>query len=1048
MKHKSYLRVLILAISLLICNDGFYVHAQSQATILASGKITDELGEPLIGVTITIKGNQKTGTISDLKGNFSINVEPESILIFSFIGFNTKEIEAVKIKNLNVVLSQAVKEIDEVVVIGYGTAKKKDLTGSVAIVKTEDLLNIPVVRVDQMLQGRVAGVDVMSASGEPGDGTSIRIRGSRSITASNEPLYVIDGMVDAGATLNDINPNDIESMQVLKDASATAIYGSRAANGVILITTKMGKEGRPRFSFKIEGGFSQLPRSLDVMNATEYAMFYNDYKSMPNSILSGTINHPEYSTSGAPTITQEQMFYPDPLSLGKGVNWVDEVTQTAPYQNYVLTGSGGNKSTKYYFSFNFNDTRGIIRNSGMTRMQGRLNLDQVLTDKLTAGVRLNYSYTDQDKNTVEIGTITSANVNGAISLPPTMPVYNDDGSYNGWNPVYGGGGGYVNSPVALADLVDYQIFSNSLSSNFFLEYNPIKGLVIKTTFSYQDYHRNEERVLPSTLPMFTFRGTGAYASQRWVTNANILNENTINYKKKFGKHNFDLLYGFTYGKRGSKSLTLIGQGYSSDETALWSMGSIPDKNSYSVTTLINGTVLLSNLGRLNYQYDSRYYLTFTGRADGASNFAQNNKWAFFPSAAVKWNLMNERFMKNLERYISGTAFRFSYGVTGNQGIAAYASLSKLSPFNDGYIFDGNIPGAYYLSSTGSPNLTWEKTTSYNAGFDFGILNNRITFNIDAYSARTKDLLLEVQIPNQTGSGTRLQNIGVTSNLGYEFTINSVNIDNKKFKWSTALTVSHNRQIVEDAGGYDRIATYTPNSYTYEMYGYKQDFPVNSLWGMEYAGTWKSREEIEQAKITKEYVSSSVLFTDLGRSKYVDQNKDGLLDRNDIVYLGNSDPIVFGGFQNKFEVYGVSLNVYFNYSYGGKIFNPLELSMGSGDWQTNQYRYITNAWHPVRNPNSDIPRAGSKDFVVSSYQRHDASFLRLKDVSLGYTFNLAKLTHKKIDKLTLTLSGNNLYLWKYYNGFDPEVSSPNGTRRIDLGAYPSSRTIILGAQLNF
>lgn len=1043
MKKHRRLTLLLFCYFFLMSNV-IELNAQSNV-IKISGIVLDEKREPIIGVSVVV-GDKGKGTITDNEGKFNLEVAQNSTVTFSFIGYKSKSLKASEIRNSSIILEESTIEMDEVVVIGYGAVRKQDLTGSVSVVKTEDFDKIPVARVDQMLQGRIAGVDVMSSTGEPGDGTSIRIRGTRSITASNDPLYVIDGIADASANIGDINPSDIESMQVLKDASATAIYGSRAANGVILITTKKGKEGRPKYSLKADFGLAELPQMLDVMNATEYALFYNDYRSMPSAIMSS--NSSLNSKTGAPYITLEEMYYKDPLSLGNGTNWVDEVTRTAPYQNYILTGSGGSKATKYYFSFSYNDTRGIINNSGMKRLQGRLNLDQDLSDKVKGGVRLNFTYFDQDKNSIDIGTITSANVNAAISLPPTMPVYNEDGTYNGWNPVNGGNGGYVNSPVALAELVYNKHFISSLSSNFYLEYRPIKDLLIKSTFSYQDYSRNQERVLPSTLPMRSFRGQGAYANQQWVKNSNLQNENTVNYKKKLDKHNLDFLYGFTYTKRLSKTIAIGGNGYSSDETALWSLASIPDKNNYAISSGRNETVLLSNLARFNYHYDNRYYLTLTGRADGASNFAENNKWAFFPSVAVKWNLMNESFMKGLDRHISGTAFRFSYGITGNQGIAAYSSLSKIMPYSNGYIFNNTIPGSYYLSSIGSPDLTWEKTTSYNLGLDFGILRNRINFNLDFYTAQTRDLLLEVQMPNQTGFQTRLQNIGITSNTGYELTLNSVNIDKKNFTWSTAVTVSHNKQMVIDAGGYDRIPTYIPNSYTYEMYGYKQGYPVNALWGMEYAGTWKSREEIEEAKITKKYVSKTSTFTDPGRAKYVDQNNDGILDRNDIVYLGSSDPIIYGGIQNTFSVYGINISLYFNYSYGGYIFNPIELSMGSGDNQTNQYRYMTNAWHPVRNPDSDIPRAGSKDFVVSTAQRHDASFIRLKDVSISYVFKMPQKPNKKIDSITLSLSGNNIYLWKYYNGFDPEVSSPNGTRRIDLGAYPNSRTIIFGTQVNF
>lgn len=550
------------------------------------------------------------------------------------------------------------------------------------------------------------------------------------------------------------------------------------------------------------------------------------------------------------------------------------------------------------------------------------------------------------------------------------------------------------------------------------------------------------------MPTRTQKNQGAYAKQYIFGSENVLNENTITYQSKINKHVFDYLYGFTYQQKEYRSLSVEGSGYMNNLIEVNDMGGLPSKENFTIGSSAEKTVIVSNLARFNYNYNSKYYLTITGRADGSSNFAEGNKWAFFPSAALKWNIYKEKFMKTIH-FISEFAVRASVGATGNQGVNPYSSLAKMQSYSSGYIFYNAIPGSYYLSQVGNDNLTWEKTTSYNAGLDLSLLKGRISFTLDAYTAQTHDLLLALQLPTQTGSSTRLQNIGRTSNKGIELSINSHNITNKNFSWSTLLTVSNNSQMVLDAGGYDRIPTYTPNAnYTYEMYGYQKGYPVNALWGMVYAGTWKSKEEIEENKITKKFVSKTSGYTDLGWPKYVDQNNDGILDRKDIMYLGCSDPFIYGGLQNKFNIYGFMVSFYLNYSIGGEIFNPLELSMGSGDYQTSQYRYMTNAWHPVRNPLSDIPRANSKDFVVSTRQMHDASFLRLKDASIGYSFDLTKVTHQSLNKLTLTASGNNLYLWKYYNGFDPEVSSPNGTRRIDLGAYPSSRTVILSAQLEF
>jgi TonB-dependent starch-binding outer membrane protein SusC len=1036
---RCYNKFIIIA----ICFVLFQQNVNAQTKVIETknaitGIIVDEKGTPLIGASVLVKGKQ-IGTVSDSDGRFRLEIPMEDdVLTISYIGYKNMDV-LVSNRILNrIVLKEDEKFLDEVVVIGYGTVKKSDLTGSVSVVKTQDIQDIPVMRVDQALQGRMAGVDVMSVDGEPGSGTSIRVRGTRSITASNEPLYVIDGVVGGISNLSDINPSDINSIQVLKDASSTAIYGSRAANGVVLITTKEGKEGKNSFVFRADGGIAQLPSYLDLMNASEYAVFYNDYKSLPVNILST-------NTSGAPTGVLENLPYTDPFSLGEGTNWTKEVTRIAPYKNYTLSGSGGSKTFQYYFSGSYNNTEGIVKNTGMERILGHLNLTQTISQFVKAGLRINFSRSLQNRRSIAIGGLSSSAV---MSLPPTMNVYKPDGSYNDWNPILGGKGGYVDSPVAMVDLEQNSKLIKSFATNFFLEIRPIKNMVIKSILSYQDYKTNENKLLPSTLPTRNLRGQGAYASQIIYGGEDLLNENTVTYQSKKKKHIFDFLYGATYQQKIYNTLSVQGYGYTNDQISLYDMGGVPSKENLTVGSSYVKSVMVSNLARMNYNYNEKYYLTITGRADGSSNFAEGNKWAFFPSVAIKWNINKEKFMRSLS-HISELSLRASVGLTGNQAISPYSSLGQIVSYSNGYIFDNVIPGSAYLLQVSNNNLTWEKTTSSNVGMDFSILKKRIVFTLDAYITNTKDLLLNVQLPTQTGFNSRLENIGRTSNKGIELTIDSRNISKKNFSWSTVLTLSNNKQMVIDAGGYDRIPTYTPNpQFTYEMYGFKQGFPVNALWGMVYAGTWKSKEEITENTTTRKYVSKTQGFTDLGWPKYVDQNNDGILDRLDIVYLGSSDPFIYGGLQNNFRIYGFQVKLYFNYSLGGKIFNPIELSMGSGDYQTSQYRYMVNAWHPVRNPLSDIPRANSKDFVVSTRQLHDASYLRLKDVSISYAFELAKITRKRLDKLTLTASGSNVYLWKYYNGFDPEVSSPNATRRVDLGAYPKSRTFVLSAQLNF
>lgn len=998
------------------------------------GTVVDDKNKPLEGVTVSLSTG-KASTTTDRAGHFSIASAKDDVLQVSYVGFTKKMQHAQIGKPITIQLQPLENLVDEVVVIGYGEVKKKDLTGSVSVVNVEDLQNIPVPRVDQMLQGRIAGAEIVSSSGEPGAGTSIRIRGTRSISATNEPLYVVDGVMDAITSLNDMNPDDIASIQVLKDASSTAIYGSRGSNGVILITTKKGTPGKNDVAIRADFGYSELPRFLDLMNAQEFAELQNDryyFASVANQ-----------------TKPIESYPYPDPESLGEGTNWTDVVSRKAPYQNYTLTSAGGSDKTRYYFSGNFNNNQGIIQASGLLRYQARLNLDHTFSNKFKGGFRFNYSYLDHELNKVDIGTQTLW-YRSTIFLAPTIPVYKEDGSLNDWNSQWYTGT-LFDSPLANVLLKRIDQVKKTTSPMMFMEYEPLKGLKFKTQFSFYDYNRFDDTFYPSTLPSRLSNNTGAYASKRSYTANNWLNENTVSYAAKRDKHVYDALYGFTIQKNWYNNLQASGDGYFIDEINTNDLSAVPSKEMLNVASNFENRTRVSHLGRLNYQYNSTYYLTLTGRADAGSNFAKNHKWAFFPSAAFKWNMKNESWLKNTN-WLNELGLRLSTGASGNDAIATYQSLDRISSSMGGYIFDGVIPVSYFPARINNEDLTWEKTVTYNAGLDFAILNRKLTFTLDAYMSKTSDLLLTVQLPHHGGFPTRLMNLGKTENKGVELTVESQNINRKDFSWNSTFTIAHNKQNVVDIGVFDRVPTYeNPYGSRYMMYGYVAGKPLNALWGMQYAGVWKNAEEIEANKVDKQFVSASTAYYQPGRQRYIDQNNDGILDNNDLVYLGNADPIVYGGLQNSFRYKKLYVNIFFNYNLGGKIYNPTELFMGTGTYLSNQYRYMVNAWHPVRNPDSDYPRADSKDDIPNDRFVYDATFLRLKNVTVSYVFDLKKLTNNKLSSVTASISGNNLFLWKEYNGYDPEVSTDSGSstiRRMDNGAYPNSRTVIGSLNLKF
>lgn len=1002
-------------------------------TIVVKGVIKTTGGRPLENVTVRVKGTT-TQTVSDALGMFSLEVNTmPATLEFTLIGYESREMPANDKQLLQVVMRESVTEVDEVVVIGYGEVKKQDLTGSVVNVKMDDIKNAPVLSVDLALQGRVPGAEIMGTTGEPGATTSIRIRGTRSITATNEPLIVIDGVIDGISNLSDINTADIASISVLKDASATAIYGTRGSNGVIIITTKQGRKGKDNITLRSTLGISQLPRKLDIMNASEFAQYRNDYALFATSDGYGEIG---------PTTPQSQYPYPNPFSYGKGTDWVDEITRIAPYHTHNLSLSGGGDKSNYYASIAYDNSQGVIQKSGMDRITGRLNIDYQLFPWMKVGYKYNLTKRDQDRNLVNIGGTSWWS--GAIFLNPMIKVY--DNFNDLWN-----SGQKFNSPRSILDggVIRNQKHDGSTNTGY-IEIEPIENLKINSQLTYYSYALHGFEFDPGTLPV-KIEGEGARAYRREHTSNNLMSQTTLNYLKKWDDvHHTDITLGVIGQKVTGDDLSLTGLGYQTDGILWNNMNAIPDKENYTANTNNNTKTSTSFLARANYNYKSKYYVTLTGRQDGASNFAANKKWAFFPSAALKWTVSNEEFMKSIH-WIGEISIRASGGRTGNDGISSYRSLAALASSTSGYLFDGSQPVAFYPSRLASEQLSWEKTDMYNIATDISLFNNKVNIVLEGYLSYTSDLLLDVQTPRHTGYSTRFANVGKTSNKGVEFSIETRNINKQDFSWSSTFSISRNKQLVENIGTLDYVSVYNASgNNSYMMYGYIEGYPLNALWGFQYGGTWKSVEEVERNKITKGYVSTAPAMYTPGAPRYLDQNHDGVLNENDLIYLGNSDPLIYGGLQNNFHYKNLTLGVFLNYSLGGKIYNISEQWMASGTF-ANQYRYMLNSWHPVRNPSSDIPRAGVADNITSDRMVYDASYLRLQTVSLGYRFDMGKWTNNKLRDIQFTLSGENLFLWKKYNGFDPDVSSESGSstlRRVDIGAYPKPRTIVGSIQIRY
>ena len=1002
--------------------------AMAQKARTISGQVFDNTGQPMIGATVVVVGNSGVGTTTDMQGKYKIKATPEDQLSFSFLGYVEVTERVGNRTTINIVLQQENVSINEVVVIGYGTQQKSDLTGAVTSVNMEDLAATASTSVDEALQGRLAGVEIMTTDGEPGSAASIRVRGSRSITASNEPLIVVDGVMDAVSNFADIDPAEIKNVTVLKDASSTAIYGSRGANGVILVTTHEAKANKLNITFKATFQLSELPRELDMMNGAEFAIYRNDYF---------TNNSNTYRQS-APSTDYSTIRYKNPTVYGEGTDWIDVMTRKAFSQMYFLSLAGGSKSTKVYFSMGYNDRQGIVINSGQTQLNSRLKIDHTVFKWLKLGVNTQYSLRHNDiANNNISGTSATAVTNISPLNSPTSKwnSLGDDGKSTG--------GSVYDSPYLKALSIINDQDRSILTLTPYIELTLAKGLRLKSQFSYTMTQTEKFYYSPSTMPVAERYHYGGSATRSDSHTKNLLSETTLSYNKTFKKkHKLDFVAGFTYQKNTNDYKSASGRGYLDDNITAYNMGALVDKRMLTESTSASMRLRYGVLARLNYSYGGRYHFTVTGRADASSNFAAGRQWGIFPSAAFKWTISNEKFMKGTKSWLSDLSLRLSAGSSGNDSIGNYVSQMLLTTNQSGWLFGESRDVAHYPNRIDNPSLTWERTNSYNVGLDFSILNDRITMSLEGYMAYTKDLLYSMQNAAVTGYTSRYANIGNTENKGVEFTFTSRNISRRNFQWTTNLTVSHNSSKVTDivtAHGY--VSTY--NSGGYMIYGYVEGYPANSLWGFQYEGVWHTLDEIEQNKQTKTYVSA---YKYRGYGRYADINHDGILNDKDRIYLGSADPIIYGGFNNTFKIVKhLSLGVYFTYSLGGRMYNVMEFTTMVGGATSNKDRRMLDAWHPSRNPFSNIPGAALTDTYGSDRFIYDASYLRLQNINLSYTFDLRKKTRYLRD-ISLTASVNNVALFTKFPGYDPDAVS--GGRRIDTGRYPKNRNYSIAIQLRY
>ncbi len=1039
--------------------------------VLVKGVVTSEAGETLPGVNVIIKGTTK-GIITGLNGDYEISVnEPgKAILQFSFIGFETVEVPVKNQRKIDVTLKASFTELDEVVAIGYGSVTKKDLTGSVASVNVEELDKVPTSNLAQSLGGRVAGVQVSTAEGAPGAKISIRVRGGGSITQSNEPLYIIDGFPTEDG-LDNLDPSDIESIDILKDASSTAIYGARGANGVILVTTKGGTAGKTTVNYDTYYGVKQIANSLEVMNPYDFVLLdyersYGDDDDMQTfTNRYGTWEELEGLYRGRP-----------------GVDWQDELFgRNATNQYHKISITGGTPDTKYNLSYSYNDDEGIMVNSGFKRNMAKFKFNHKVSEKLKATASINYT----DQKVRGMGTSEGKTyfnkLQHTIQYRPTIGKNGDDRDLVllDEDPALEDiTGNVMQNPLASAEAEHRLTEKRNLAINGMLDYEIIKGLHYKLTIGMQRSDVRKE-IFDGERSVMAKRTGGPSGSIRHTDRQGYSYSNVLSYKTKLGSfHRFDALIGQEKVYSKWRWIEASASQFPNDDIGLadLSLGTLPGIPMSNE----QDSKLLSFFGRVNYSLMDKYLLTVTYRADGSSKFGSGNKYGYFPSASFAWRAIEESFIKDLGVF-SNLKFRLTYGVAGNNRIANYLSLALLS---SGYYPLNNVPAIGVASTVlPNPNLRWETTTSKNLGIDMGFLDQRIQATVDMYITNTDDLLLQSQIPMTSGYPVMMRNVGETQNKGFELSLTTVNVKAKNFEWRSDFNISVNRNKVialdgqdfflrESSWGGSNVAV--GNDYIVEV-----GQPVGSIYGFINDGLYQI-EDFDYDPGTQTYTIKDGIpyksnetpqpgywkFRDISGP---DGKADGVITLDDRTIIGNTNPKHFGGLTNTFIYKNFDLSVFVNWSYGNDVYNANKmyytmmhltnknmLDIASDRWMSidaNGTRVTDPTILAEMNKGKTIPvwdGAGRVDPKLHSWAIEDGSFLRINNINFGYSFPKSLLNKIGVNKLRVYATLNNIHTFTKYSGFDPDVSTRNAsgvTPGVDWGAYPRSKSVVFGVNLS-
>ena len=1041
----------------------------AMAQVLVKGTVIDKTGESVIGASIQVKGTTQ-GTITDIDGKFSLGVpDKKSVIVISFIGYATKELQVDPSKPMSIVLEEDTKVLDEVVVVGYQEVRKKDLTGSVAKADMNELLNTPVGSFDQTLGGRIAGVNVSSGEGTPGGTMNIVIRGNNSLTQDNSPLYVIDGFpVEDAAIASTINPSDIESLDILKDASATAIYGARGANGVVIITTKKGKVGKAQITYDGSVTMQHVTRTIPMMDAYEFVKLQAE--TYPASIANSTGGYlMEYQGKQWTLEDYRDIFQYD---------WQDEILRTALQHNHNIRITGGTEGVRYNASVSYYNQDGILLNSGYERFQARANT-VVKRDKLDISLTTNYSRSIQTGSTPSETSYSGMN-NLFYSVWGYRPVtYPNKSMESLLNDVMDEAIDSSNdcrfNPIRSLKEEYRKYYINNLQMNGYVSYEFIKGLKLKVSGGYTyDARKNDQFNNSNTRyggPTSTDKVNAQIIRNERLT---WLNENTLTYQTNIKKkHFFNSLIGITFQNSDYEYYSLKSTHIPNESLG---MAGMADGTLSSSSSLKSSWAMMSYLARLNYNYKSKYYATASFRADGSSKFSKKHRYGYFPSGSLAWNFMEEEFMAPIKKVVGAGKLRVSWGLTGNNRIGEYdyyALLQMLKEKQGDYISNGSIPSGVYpfdndMSSVGMvpvslPNedLKWETTEQWNVGLDLSFFDERLNFTADVYRKTTRDLLLEASLPLVSGYYSATKNIGKVRNDGLELSLSTVNIKTKDFTWTSDFNIAFNKnevlELAENQLSLTTAAKFDQNYNSQPSYIAKVGLPMGMMYGYLYEGTYKYDDFIKSGnsytlKDNVPYFSSEA-NTQPGMPKYKDINGDGVIDSNDRTIIGRGLPIHTGGFTNSFAYKGFDLSIFFQWSYGNDIMNANRLFFenAGGKKDLNQFASYANRWTPD-NPDSDIPAAtkSASNNVISSRIIEDGSYLRLKTVTLGYTFPKTLIAKAKLSNARVYLAAQNLWTWTSYSGYDPEVSIRNSalTPGLDFSSYPRAFTLSFGVNLGF